>query len=272
MTRRIPAMWARLHDSGQRALVPFITAGFPRPDATANIIKASVDAGADMIEIGVPFSDPLADGPAIEHSSQVALENGVDLRWILSVIEDARHSTDAPLLLMGYYNPFLQYGLKTFCRDAANAGVDGLIVPDLPPDEADAFKQQADSTGLSMVFLIAPTTTNQRIRAIGSASTDFCYCVSVTGVTGARAKVEQRTEDYLDRVRKLLHKPIVVGFGVSKPEHVTMLGRHADGVVVGSALVPLLEAAAANGSFAHVRDTLAPLVEAAHRQDNSNRV
>jgi tryptophan synthase alpha subunit len=257
-------MWAGLRGTRRRALVPFITAGFPRRDSTVSAVKAAVDAGADMIEIGVPFSDPLADGPAIQHSSQVALDNGVDLAWILTVVEEARKCTAVPILLMGYYNPFLQYGLKSLCQDASSAGVDGLIVPDLPPDEASALKPEAESAGLSMVFLIAPTTTAQRTREIGEASTDFCYCVSVTGVTGARAAVEQRTEKYLARVKKLVAKPIVVGFGISKPEHVRRLGRYADGVVVGSALVPVLESTAANGSFACVRDTLLPLVEAAH--------
>jgi tryptophan synthase alpha chain len=272
VTRRIPAMWNRLRDSGQCALVPFITAGFPRLDSTTQAIKAAADAGADMIEIGVPFSDPLADGPAIQRSSQVALHNGVDLRWILALVESSRRHFGIPIVLMGYYNPFLQYGLRGFCRDAAGVGVDGLIVPDLPPDEAGAFKSEAESAGLSMVFLIAPTTKNARVRAIGQASTDFCYCVSVTGVTGARAAVEQRTEDYLARVKRLIPKPIVVGFGVSEPGHVNRLKRCADGVVVGSALVPLIEASAQNGSFASLRKSLASLVAAAHTPERSEAI
>jgi len=265
MTRRIPALWSRLQATHTRALVPFVTAGYPTRRVTIEAITAAADAGADMIEIGVPFSDPVADGPAIQHSSHVALENGVDLRWILNTVARARRSVDVPILLMGYYNPFLRYGLKSFCRDAVASGVDGVIVPDLPPDEGREFKGLAEASGLSMVFLIAPTTTAARVRAIGRASTDFSYCVAVTGVTGARAGVAKTTEAYLKRVRKTIRKPIVVGFGVSRPAHVRRLGRYADGVVVGSALVPVLaKAVSGRTGMVSLGKMLRPLVAAAH--------
>jgi tryptophan synthase alpha chain len=265
MNTRISDTWAGLRRAHRRALIPFITAGYPNRRTTTAALRAAVDAGADMIEIGVPFSDPLADGPAIQHTSQVALESGIGLGDILRLAEDLRRHTAIPLLLMGYYNPFLRYGAAAFARDAAAAGVDGLIVPDLPPDEGGPFQAALEARGLSIVYLIAPTTTDARVRLVGRRASDFCYCVAVTGVTGARAKVEERTAAYLDRVRRLVKKPIVVGFGVSTPAHVRRLSHHADGVVVGSALVPALqESAKGRTGAAPVARALRPLVAAAH--------
>jgi len=265
VSARIRDTWKRLRRSGQKALIPFVTAGYPNRATTLLAVRTAADVGADMIELGVPFSDPLADGPAIQRSSQVALERGTQLGDILRTVEAARRHTSIPLLLMGYYNPFLRYGPSAFARDAAAAGVDGLIIPDLPFEEGTGFKAQAEKAGLSMVYLIAPTTTDRRVRDAGRHSTDFCYCVALTGVTGARARIEARTADYLDRVRRLIRKPIVVGFGVSSPAHVRRLRTHADGVVVGSALVPVLEEAAGSRSGGRIlARALSPLVEAAH--------
>lgn len=268
--RRIPALWSKIEGSGVRALIPFVTAGFPNQEATLDAVRAAVDTGVDMIELGVPFSDPVADGPAIQHSSQVALDRGTDLHSVLRIAERARRYCELPLVLMGYYNPFLKYGLNRFSRDAVSAGVDGLIIPDLPPDEGAEFKRVAEAAGLSMVFLIAPTTTPERVRRVGKAATDFAYCVAVTGVTGARKAVESRTAAYLKRVRKAIGKPIVVGFGVSKPAHVRTLGRYADGVVVGSALVPVLRQAPGSRVGVAVKKALKPLVNAAHRRFMDN--
>jgi tryptophan synthase alpha chain len=265
VSARIRGTWKRLQESGQKALIPFVTAGYPNRATTLLAVRTAADVGADLIELGVPFSDPLADGPAIQHSSEIALKRGTGLGDILRIVEAARRHTSIPLLLMGYYNPFLCYGTRAFARDAAAAGVDGLIIPDLPFEEGEEFKLQAEQAGLSMVYLIAPTTTNRRVREAGRHSTDFCYCVALTGVTGARTNIETRTEDYLDRVRRLIKKPMVVGFGVSSPAHVKRLRAHADGVVVGSALVPVLEQAAKskNGGRILAR-ALTPLVQAAH--------
>jgi len=265
MSARVRETWARRQAEGGRALIPFVTAGFPRRSATIEILRAAADAGCDLIELGVPFSDPLADGPAIQHTSQVAISRGVTLPWILSCVAKARRHVDVPIVLMGYYNPFYSYGLERFCRDAAAAGVDGLIVPDLPPDESADLRRAAGAHDLSLVFLIAPTTTDARVRAVARASTDFCYCVSVTGVTGARRAFAAHTDIYLRRVRRLIRKPVVVGFGVSTPAHVRRLGRWANGVVVGSALVPVLEQAGSNRGLARgLRRFLKPLVQAAH--------
>lgn len=265
MASRIATTWSELEGTGRKALIPFFTAGFPRRQSTLDAIRAAADAGCDLIELGIPFSDPLADGPAIQHSSQVALGNRIDLDWILKQVVRARKSTDVPILLMGYYNPFLQYGLNDFCRDAVSAGVDGVIIPDLPPDEAGDFRQVAARHGLSVVFLIAPTTTSARVRVVAEASTDFCYCVSVTGVTGARSEFQSRTEAYLKRTRRLINKPLVVGFGISKPAQIRRLGRFVDGLVVGSALVPVLKQAE-SGSLLRkaLGRALKPLVRAAH--------
>jgi len=264
MSTRVRDAWVRRQAEGGRALIPFVTAGFPRRSATVDLIRAAAAAGCDLIELGVPFSDPLADGPAIQRTSQVALDHGVTLHWILDCVERARRHVETPIVLMGYYNPFHAYGLERFCRDADAAGVDGLIVPDLPPDEA-ADLEHAAAAQLSLVFLIAPTTTDTRVRAVARASTDFCYCVSVTGVTGSRRGFAAHTEVYLRRVRRLIRKPAVVGFGVSTPAHVRRLGRWADGVVVGSALVPVVEnAGSGRGRARGLERFLKPLVQAAH--------
>jgi tryptophan synthase alpha chain len=265
MSLRIQKQWQRLASNGHRALVPFITAGFPRPSATLPALLGADAAGADFIEIGVPFSDPLADGPAIQHSSQVALDSGIELPWILETVRRFRAESDTPVLLMGYYNPFLQYGVDAFCRHARLAGVDGLIVPDLPPDEGGPLQKAARRTAMSMVYLIAPTTTRERVELIGKASTDFCYCVSVTGVTGTRSKVAARTIPYLKQVKRWIKKPTVVGFGIATAAHVRRLGPWTNGLVVGSALVPVLETGGSGKRLQEsIRRRLKPLVQAAH--------
>jgi tryptophan synthase alpha chain len=265
MPNRIALRFAACRAQGRRALIPFFTAGFPRRAATLTALSAADQAGCDLIEIGVPFSDPLADGPAIQRCSQAALEQGVHPGWILEQVAAFRRRSDTPVLLMGYLNPFLRYGLSAFCRDAHSAGVDGLIVPDLPPDEAVDLQRAARRHGVSMVFLIAPTTTDSRVLYISKQCTDFCYCVSLLGVTGVRAQVGPHVENYLRRVRRLAGKPIVVGFGIATPAHVRRLRPHADGLVVGSALVSVLEN---GGSGARLKSRLAsalkPLVQAAH--------
>jgi tryptophan synthase alpha chain len=265
VSRRIQNQWHRLATDGQRALIPFITAGFPRPSSTLPALRGADAAGVDFIEIGVPFSDPLADGPAIQHSSQIALERGIELPWILDTVRQFRTESDTPVLLMGYYNPFLQYGVDAICRDARSAGVDGFIVPDLPPDESGPLQKAARGTAMSMVYLIAPNTTRERVGQIQRASTDFCYCVSVTGVTGARQNVAARTIPYLKRVRSWINKPTVVGFGIATPAHVRRLGPWTNGLVVGSALVPVLEACGSGSRLKEsIRRRLKPLVHAAH--------
>jgi len=266
---RIAAAFAAGREAGRPLVVPFITAGFPRADATGPVVEALADAGADMIEIGMPFSDPLADGPTIQRSSEVALRGGMTVRKTVAAVAALRHAgLETPLILMGYCNPLYAYGMDEFLADAAAAGVDGLIVPDIPPDEAAEFLAGCADVGMSATFLVAPNAPDERVRKVDAASTHFSYCVTVTGVTGARSDVPQRTVAFLQRVRALADKPFVAGFGIKRPEHVVALGRYADGVVVGSALIDAIEAAGGEdtdneGAARAAAAVVAPLCEAA---------
>jgi len=232
---RITAFWKEK----KKALVPFITAGFPRKNFTPEAVWAFSESGADMVELGIPFSDPLADGPTIQASSQVALRNGVGLADIFRMAEKVRAKSEIALILMGYYNPLLAYGLEKFAKAASSSGVDGLIVPDLPPEEGGELSTACRKHKLSVVYLIAPTTPPKRITKIDTASSDFSYCVSVTGVTGERKKTSAELKDFLLSVRMRTKKPFVVGFGISTPEQARQLAPLSNGVVVGSALVKL---------------------------------
>jgi len=268
---RITAAFAAGREAGRPLVVPFITAGYPTVSATVPIVTALAGAGADMIEIGMPFSDPLADGPTIQRSSEIALRNGTTVRKTLASVGEIRASgTATPLILMGYCNPLYAYGMDSFLNDAVQAGVNGLIIADMPPDEANEFLAGCRSAGMSATFLVAPNAPDDRIRKVDAASTHFSYCVTVTGVTGARSDVARRTVEFLQRVRRLATKPFVVGFGIKKPGHVTALGPYADGVVMGSAIIDAIESAggvdasdddAASAAAAFV----APLCEAARR-------
>lgn len=201
---------------------------------------AAVDSGADFIEIGIPFSDPLADGPEIQHSSFVALQNGISLKKILKMVEAVRTKSQVPLILMGYYNPILTYGEKSFLADAKNSGVDGLIIPDLSIDESSAYKKLADQSGLSTVFLVSQTSPIERIKRIEQRCTDFVYAVTVTGVTGSGKVFDSATDNYLKTLQNTLKKKFVAGFGVFSAQTAQKLTRHADGVVIGSKLVSLV--------------------------------
>lgn len=245
MNDRIAHRWERLAASGRKALIPYVTPEYPFRDVTVPALKALDDAGADMIEVGIPYSDPLADGPTIQLSSDVALKNGATIPTILDAVRQFRREREAPILLMGYVNPMLRMGLETFVRQAAASGVDGLIIPDLPPEEARELIEIAARYRLSLVFLIAPTTADARIRMIDSLSTDFSYCVSVTGVTGVRPGIA-RGDDFdrfLQRVRRSVRKRFVVGFGISTTQQIAAVWRHADGAVVGSALIKAMATA-----------------------------
>lgn len=221
-------------------VIPFLTAGFPSRGVFLDSAKAAFDAGAGALEIGIPFSDPLADGPAIQHSSQVALANGIDLDKVLELAAKLSRISSVPILLMGYLNPILRQGLDQFALAARQAGVAGTIIPDCPIEEATEWVRASRRQGLANVFLIAPTTPSDRIALIDRHSTAFSYCVSVTGVTGARRGVATATKKFLRRVGVVAKKPFVVGFGISKPEHIRDLWGLADGFVVGSALVEVI--------------------------------
>jgi len=235
---RITAVLARPDRS--KLLIPFFTAGYPDMKTTIALVKAAADAGADMVELGMPFSDPLADGPEIQHSSKAALDNGANLRAVLKAVRALRREIDLPLILMGYFNPVLAYDEAKFLRHASEAGVDGFIIPDLPVEEATGFKASVESNKMSAVFLVAPTSSPERVRLIDRSSTDFVYAVTVTGVTGSGRTFGADTDAYLRRLKITLSKRFVAGFGVSSPESARRLARFADGVVIGSALVRII--------------------------------
>lgn len=205
-----------------------------------DLIRMAANSGADFIEIGIPFSDPLADGPEIQYSSFMALKNGTSLKKILTGVEFLRNTIETPLILMGYYNPILTYGQDKFISDAKNAGADGLIIPDLSIDESVQFKKTADKNALSTIFLVSPTSSKERVKKIEKLSSDFVYAVTVTGVTGSGKVFDKQTDNYLMNLRKTLKKKFVAGFGVSSAETAARLAAHSDGVVIGSKLVSII--------------------------------
>jgi tryptophan synthase alpha chain len=236
---RIREKFKLLRCEQKSALVPYLTPEFPLRGATVPLALALDHVGADLIELGVPFSDPIADGPTIQHASTVALRNGITLKKVLSLAHEIRLKSEVPIILMGYYNSFLHYRLYRFFADAHSAGIDGVIVPDLPPEESGELVAAARQNHVGTTFLIAPTTAVDRIKRIDRLSTEFSYCVSVTGVTGARKSLgeKKQLEGFLRRVEKNTRKPFVVGFGISRREQVREVCRYADGAVVGSALI-----------------------------------
>jgi len=228
----------RLRAQGEKAMGLFLTDGYPDPEATIPLLHALDRGGVDFIELGMPFSDPLAEGRPIQRASARALDNGVTMRDTFARAEQFRSESDTPILLMGYVNPLLKYGIEAFCRDAAGAGVDGLILPDLPPEESDTLTEAAAEHNLDLVFLIAPNSSDDRISAVDQRATGFVYAVSVTGLTGSDLDGTPTVDDYLQRARRLVQQnPLLVGFGIKDHEDAMRLSRHTDGFIVGSALI-----------------------------------
>ena len=240
MPHRLDATFARLKTAREGALVTFITAGDPSIEGTPALAAALAAAGADIVEMGIPYSDPLADGPSIQASSQRALDAGVTPDTVLQMVRDIRALTEVPIVLMTSYNLALKYGLERFAHIFAEAGADGAILTDLPPEEAVPWKAAAEKHDLATIFLVAPTSTPERIALIAQNTTGFVYCVSRTGVTGTRTELPPELQALLARIRSATDKPICVGFGVSQPDHVTQVIQNADGAVIGSALVDFL--------------------------------
>jgi tryptophan synthase alpha chain len=234
---RIGDRFAQLRSRGERALVPFVTAGDPDLATTEAIVLALAESGADLIELGVPFSDPIAEGPTIQRASERALRSGTSLRQILRLVQALRPKTDVPLLLMGYANCFFAMGEENFALAAAEVGVDGLIVVDLPPEEGSRLFGELEKRGIDAVLLAAPTTTAARREMLARQTRGLLYLVSLTGVTGARATLAQGIRESVEAVRRVSQIPVCVGFGVSTPEQAKEIAEYADGVVVGSALV-----------------------------------
>lgn len=234
-------MFEALRICGRRALIPYIMAGDPDVQSTEALVPLLVSAGADAVELGIPFSDPIADGPINQRAGLRALSHGMNLQQALGLVTRLRRVVDVPLLFMTYYNLVLRYGPVGFCRDAATAGLDGLIIADLPPEEGEDLVQAARQVGLATVFLLAPTSTEDRIKDVAAISTGFIYCVSRTGVTGVRDQVPQDLPDLVARIKQYTQTPVCVGFGISKPAQARQVARVADGVIVGSAVVRLIE-------------------------------
>jgi tryptophan synthase alpha chain len=238
---RLGATFATLRQRGERALIPYFTAGDPSLGLTRRLVIEAAKRGADIIELGIPFSDPLADGPVVQRATQRALAAGVTLPRVLELVREMRGEVTAPLVFLSYYNPILAFGLKAFCRTAVEAGVDGVIVADLPPEEAGPLHVEAEAAGLELIHLVAPTSTPDRMRKIAKATGSFIYMVSLTGVTGTRAELPPDLVQHLRALRGITTKPICVGFGISGPEQAAAVARLADGVIVGSAIVKLVE-------------------------------
>jgi tryptophan synthase alpha chain len=239
---RIADTFSRLKSEGRRGFIPFITAGDPDLETTGRLLVELAQAGASVIELGVPFSDPVADGPVIQRASERALRHGFGLREVLDVVEGARgEMRGVPVVLFSYFNPLLQYGPERLSREAARAGVDGVLVTDLVPEEAAAFSGELKAHGLDMIFLVAPTSTDARLSLVAERASGFIYAVSRAGVTGARADVSREAERLVARVRKFSDLPVAVGFGISTAEQVAATWRYADAAVVGSALVAEIE-------------------------------
>jgi len=234
---RIEKKFKQLKKLKRKAFIAFITAGYPNLNTTKKLLLEFSKIGVDIVELGVPFSDPMADGPIIQESSQAALKNGVNLLKILHLVKEARKVTDMPICLMSYYNPIFCFPQERFIKQAKAAGVDGVIVPDLPPEEAGDFIKFANRSGLDIIFFLAPTSTPKRMKLISQAAKGFIYYVSLTGVTGARRKLPADIAKNLKLIKSLTDKPVCVGFGVSHSSQVREISKVADGVIVGSAIV-----------------------------------
>jgi tryptophan synthase alpha chain len=232
---------APVFKNGRKALIGYITVGYPDIKATVRIAKVMAENGCDIIELGIPFSDPLADGATIQKASYQSLLKGTTPEACLKVASEINKKIDTPLFFMTYYNPVLNYGLEAFCKDCVKAGIQGLIVPDLPPEEGTELEAIARRQGLDMVYLLAPTSTGERIETVASRSTGFIYLVSLTGVTGTRATLSADLEGFAARVRKKAAQPLCIGFGISSPEHAARAAAIADGVIIGSRIIQLIE-------------------------------
>ncbi|MDW7982019.1 MAG: tryptophan synthase subunit alpha [Thermomicrobium sp.] len=241
---RIADAFSRLRARSELGVIPYLTIGYPDRESALELVPALVRGGACAVELGIPFSDPLADGATIQRASQVALQHGVTVRYCLETAARLRErGVDVPLVFMGYFNPLLQYGLERFVSACVEVGVDGVIVPDLPPVESDELHTLCRAAGRDLIFMVAPTSTDRHLRAVAERASGFIYCVSLTGVTGARERLPEELPVFLQRVRAVTELPLALGFGISRPEHVAQARGLVDAVVVGSALLDRLVSA-----------------------------
>jgi len=243
---RIEAKFNELRSAARKGFIPYITAGDPSLEATEQIILELERSGADIIELGVPFSDPMADGPVIQRASERALANHVSVRDCLDLVRRVRQQSEVPIVLFSYLNPLLSLGLERLGEELRSAGVDGVLATDLVPEEGDEFRAAMRDAGIDLIFLVAPTSTDERIKLVSEASSGFVYAVSRTGVTGVRQNLSEAAANLVQRVRRFTDLPVAVGFGVSTPEHVAEVWQHADAAVVGSRLVAEIESNASD--------------------------
>ncbi len=264
---RIQARFEALRKAGRKALIPYITAGDPTPALTVPLLRALVESGADILELGVPFSDPMADGPVIQRSGERALRQGVGLADVLGMARDFRHqNSQTPLVLMGYANPIEAMGAERFVRAAKEAGVDGVIVVDYPPEECEPFAALAKQNGIDPIFLLAPTSTEQRIQQVARVGGGFLYYVSLRGVTGAGHLDLEDVAERIPRIRAATRLPIGVGFGIRDAESARRVAQCADAVVIGSRIIQEIEAAGPEHAVARVKALLKPIREALDAQ------
>lgn len=246
--------WEELFKKKEKALVSFMTAGDPNLETTRKLMVSLEEGGTDILELGVPFSDPMADGPVIQKASERALSKGVSLRQILELVKETRANLHIPLLLMGYYNPVLSYSIKRYAQDASLAGVDATLVVDLPPEESEELDRELRKVGIDLIYLLSPTSDSERIRKVASRARGFIYFVSITGVTGAKLQAENEIQKKVAEIRQYTKIPVVIGFGISTPQQARKMAPLADGIVVGSAFVSCIEKNIRNGLEEKVRD------------------
>jgi tryptophan synthase alpha chain len=259
---RIENAFTNLKQQGRKGFIPFITAGDPDLVTTEHLLVELASAGATVIELGVPFSDPMADGPVIQRASERALKNSFGLQDLLDMVARARQQIDTPIILFSYFNPLLQFGMKRVAVAAKEAGLDGILVTDMTPEEAGEFEQELRANGLDMIFLVAPTSTDDRLQLVADHASGFVYAVSRAGVTGTRESVSAEAENLVNRMRRFTSLPIAVGFGISSVEQVRNVQRYADAVVVGSAIVAEMERL---GSGADVAQKIGEFARALNR-------
>ena len=268
---RIKKTFADLKKRGETALIPFITAGDPDLATTLKIMRQLERGGADCIELGIPFSDPTADGPTIQHSSERALKKKMSLPAVFRLVREFRRTSLVPVVLFGYFNPFFRFGLERFARQAASAGADGVLCVDLPPEESGELKRWTDAVGLDLIFLLSPTSGPDRVNLVARKGRGFIYYVSVTGVTGARRSFNEHLREQVARVRNTGSLPVGVGFGISTPEQARWIASFADAAVVGSALVEKIERARGRGEKAKQAGAFVAELKRAMREVNRNK-
>ncbi len=255
---RIVQSFQSLRSAGRKGVIAYLTAGDPDLETTGELVLELAHRGAAMVELGVPFTDPVADGPVIQAASARALQNGVTLDHVLSLAGQLRLKTDIPLLIMTYYNPVFSYGINCFVDDAHKSGIDGLIVPDLPLEESETLNRALNNVGMHLIYLLSPTSSTERIDATVQQAGGFIYCVSSKGVTGVRSEIPASARDLLRRVRSLTELPLALGFGISSPEQVESLGDEGDAVIIGSAIVSLVEE---GGQTREIRERVGGYIE-----------